>query len=130
MEPSNLNESDSEDAALKSMIRGQSPTIPDDGFSQRVLAALPPPGIARRATAKTISPWTWIAYFGGGTAGILFAASRVANWTELGADAVKLADSLAPAASAFTEPWLTIALTLCMLSLALAWPFYRQHSGR
>jgi fructose-specific phosphotransferase system IIC component len=132
MEPSdlNLNDSDNEDAALKAMMRAQSPALPDDGFSQRVLAALPAVKAGLVTARRRGSSWTWLAYVGGGIVGTSFAAIRVGNWSKLVHDAAQLPDSLAPAAPAFTEPWVSVALALCVFSLAIAWPFYRLDSGR
>jgi hypothetical protein len=134
MEPTdvNFNEPGSDEAALKAMLRAQSPVLPDDGFSQRVLAALPAvkarPVNSRRPSSGSI--WTWPAYVGGGMIGVMFAAIRVGNWSKLAHDAAQLPTSFAPVAPAFTEPWLSVALALCVFSLAIAWPFYRMDSGR
>lgn len=115
---------------MKAMLRAHSSPLPDDGFSRRVLAALPPARTSPMAAERRTSSWTWFAYFGGGTAGVAFAVSRVSNWPKLDADIASLADSFAPAQQSLTEPWLTIAFILCVLSLTIAWPFYRLDSGR
>jgi len=130
MEPSNLNEDPNEEAALAAMIRTHTPVLPDDGFSQRVLAALPRPKPVLGSTQRRTSNWTWIAYFGGGAIGAAFAVSQVGSWPKLGADVARFTESLVPAERAPTEPWLTIAFALCVLSLVVAWPFYRMDSGR
>lgn len=130
MEPANLNDAENEDQALKELIRAQSSSLPDDGFSHRVLAALPATKTNPRTSKRKGSSWTWIAYFGGGIAGALFAATRVGSWAKLAADTTRLADGFARIAPAFAEPWLAVALTLCIISLAIAWPFYRFASAR
>lgn len=130
MEPSNVNDNDSESDALKAMIRAHSAPLPDDGFSQRVLAALPPARSLPRMSRRKTSRWTWVAYFGGGAMGAAFAISRVGNWAQINADVTKVAGAFVPAEQAFIEPWLTLAFALCVFSLAIAWPFYRLDSGR
>jgi hypothetical protein len=43
MEPSGLNSTPPDDAVLEALLRGGAePDLPDDGFTRRVLAALPP----------------------------------------------------------------------------------------
>ncbi|ACB75850.1 hypothetical protein [Opitutus terrae] len=116
MEPSSLNASPQEDAALTAMLRAQSPVIPDDGFSARVLAALPPPQTAR-------ARWPWVAYVGGGLAGAIFIVARAGSWPDLVAGTNQLAGALSTVAAPLTEPWLVLALILTALSLVITLPF-------
>jgi hypothetical protein len=80
MEPANLNSSSSasgDDARLEAFLRQPLPELPDDGFSRRVLAALPErrsPYARNRALACCAglivgSAWAWrqIALTGGMT---------------------------------------------------------------
>lgn len=43
MEPANLNSTPPEDDRLRTLLGTAHPPLPDKGFTQRVLAALPPP---------------------------------------------------------------------------------------
>jgi hypothetical protein len=56
MEPSDLKSSSPDDAQLESWLRTNAslPALPDDGFSGRVLAALPPPA-RHRAPGRAIA---------------------------------------------------------------------------
>lgn len=51
MEPANIKSVPPDDAQLEAWYRTNisSPSLPDDGFSRKVLAALPPPARSRRA---------------------------------------------------------------------------------
>ena len=54
------------EAALRDAMAGAGP-LPDDGFTARVLAALPPArGAGAGAGARAASPWSWWAALPGG----------------------------------------------------------------
>lgn len=121
MEPTDLNSFRDEDAALSALFREQAPALPDEGFSARVLAALPPPAVPSASPAP--ERWPWFAYFGGGLAGAGFAVSHVASSTDLGAGFSEFGRALASLAGVFAEPWLGLAFTLCAISLFATVPF-------
>lgn len=123
MEPSSLNSSPDEaaDAALTAMLRTQAPAIPDDGFSARVLSALPPPRAA--VLLPRPSRWPWAAYIGGGLAGATFALSRAGSWPDFVSATSQLVHALSAVLALLTEPWLVLALVLAALSLVIALPF-------
>lgn len=123
MEPSSLNSSEDKDAALAAMLRTHASTIPDDGFSARVLSALPPRprAVARPAQLR----WPWIAYLGGGVSGTVFAVARAGSWSDFAAGLLQLTNTLSALFATLTEPWLVIALMLATLSVAITLPFTR-----
>lgn len=125
MEPAHLNSPRDEDAALAALLRAQSTDIPDDGFSARVLAALPTP--ATRPGPRAAARWPWLAYLGGGAAGVVVALSRAGSWPDFVSGAGQLGHAAAQATAALSEPWLAVALALTVLSLAVTLPFTRPH---
>lgn len=73
MEPNNLNSPAPGDAALEGWLRTSAPLppLPDDGFSRRVLTALPPP--VPRFSART---WACV---GGAVVGVVIAGIGAAT---------------------------------------------------
>lgn len=123
MEPSNLNSPGDKDSALAAMLRKHAAAIPDDGFSARVLSALPSPS---RAVARTFHlRWPWVAYIGGGLGGTAFAISRAGSWSDFAAGLLQLTNTLNALFASLTEPWLVIALMLATLSVVITLPFTR-----
>ena len=61
MEPSDLKSSSPDDAQLEAWLRSRSavPPVADEGFSARVLAALPPP--APRRVSSSLRGWLCLA---------------------------------------------------------------------
>lgn len=116
-----MNASPEGDAALTAMLRAQAPAIADDGFSARVLAALPPAKTdgVRPAHAR----WPWVAYVGGGLAGALFAVTHAGSWPDIVTGTIQLAGALSTVGATLTEPWCGLALILTAVSLAIALPF-------
>ena len=79
MEPANLNPDSSPEADLETRLRAAiaGPALSDDGFSGRVLAALPEP--------KSRRPEQWIIPAAGALAGLIFVLARGASLTDLSA---------------------------------------------
>jgi hypothetical protein len=127
MEPSSLNSSRDGDAALTTLFRTHVPSIPDDGFSARVLSALPPPEAAVVRSHRV--RWPWAAYIGGSLAGATFAVSRAGSWPDFITGVSQLTNALVVVVSTLSEPWLVLALILSALSLVIALPF-TQSRGR
>jgi hypothetical protein len=129
MESADLNSPRHEDAALAALLRQHRAPVPDDGFTHRVLAALPPiqPVASRAGVVR--SWWPWVAYLGGGLAGTLFAFTRVSSWSDLLAGVGPLGDAWVALGLALAEPWFVLALMLCALSLAISLPFIRPRTG-
>jgi len=115
MESADLNSSANanDDARLEAMLRRASPALPDNGFSARVLAALPPEAEA--------TPWRRIAFcVAGAAAGCGFALWQGVSWPELQADAAQFSAKLANAGSALDNPMFGAALVVTALSLLVA----------
>lgn len=123
MESSGLNASHDHEAALTAMLRRPASAIPDDGFSARVLAALPPP---RPTVFRVRRRWPWTAYIVGSLAGSAFACFRAGNWTDFASGMRQLANALSVVFTTLSEPWLLLALGLVALSLLIALPFTRS----
>src|SRR4051812_15601204 len=105
MEPADLNFPADDDRRLTALL--QSPPLADDGFSDRVLAALPqPPPRWRRATFITV----------GGAAGVVIAFWRTNPWSAIAAQWETAAPALTPLASpsAFGALLFTTVLTACV----------------
>jgi hypothetical protein len=117
MESTNLN-SASEDDRLKSLLQAHSPGLPDDGFSHRVMAALPRP-------RRRVSPHVWL-YLFGGVAGAVFAGLRGAAWSELTATTVEFESAFAPILAILSDPWLALAFTTTAVSLLVAYLITQQ----
>lgn len=54
MEPANLNSPSPDDQHLRTLLGQGLPPLPDDGFTQRVLAALPPPTPKRTLSFRAL----------------------------------------------------------------------------
>ena len=122
MEPADLNPHSREDDDLKALLRLDPPTPPDDGFSTRVLAALPPP---RRAKSFQLRLWLV-----GAGLGILFAAIEGASWSSLSTGAATVAQSSANLVAALSDPWLGLAVALNGLSLLMTFVVNRTTARR
>ena len=119
MEPANLTPTPDEDEALAALLRSSAPALPDDGFSPRVLTALPLPRTVRwawpqiTATALGAAAGLGFAYFKG--ASLSDSVSVVG--TESGAFLAKL-----------NAPGFAFALALTGVSLLIPYVLYRQES--
>jgi hypothetical protein len=131
MEPTNLSSSSpdpQDDARLDAWMRQSPPPLPDDGFSQRVLAALPHP----RSSASYASQRTLIVV-AGGLLGAGVAWRQLATANDLSGTAVRIQNSVEEIRSAFvqsgtslSEPTLSLAITVTVFSLLFA---FRRNLG-
>ena len=121
MEPTNLNSPRDEDTALAALLRASAPAIPDDGFTARVMSALPPAPSPRTTSAR----WPWLAGVAGGLAGAAVVAFQAATWSDFVSGTGALLQSLSIVVTACADPWLVLAATLCAFSLAMALAFIR-----
>lgn len=128
MEPANLTPFDStgsEDARLESWLRSAPPALPDNGFSARVLAALPPP---RR-------DWSWLRPFTcaiGLFVGVAFAWEKIDRAAVFAVSRTYWQDSLAALSRGLeTSAWTTMPAALALaLVVAAASMIYAFHSDR
>ena len=117
MEPTNLNSPADEDAVLRAIAHAGAPELADEGFSHRVLAALPAP---RPNRANRPARWPWIAYLGGGLVGAGCALAMIANQIDLAPAGRQLGNALLALGGALADPWLASALGMTALALAIA----------
>lgn len=99
---------------LAALFRRASPPLADAGFSQRVVAALPP-----RRRRRDLRQLAWCAI--GAFAGIAFAASRGAlSAASLAEGGSELGRSLAPMLEIAANPHVLVALVVTGFSVAFA----------
>lgn len=110
MEPADLNHFAPDDARLDARLRQPAPALPDDGFSDRVLAALPPEAGHARSRRRLMCG-------AGAAAGVLFAAIGFALRPATPANEPGIAAELAQAGQFLFDPVLGVALLVTALSL-------------
>jgi hypothetical protein len=115
-----MNQPSSEDDQLKSLLQAGAPALSDDGFSLRVIAALPRP-------APSITLYVWLYAFGT-VAGIVFARAKGASWSDLATGVTGLANAFDPILALFGDPWLALAIAITGLSLLLTFVINRQQA--
>jgi hypothetical protein len=122
MEPANMNpHPDRADAHLEALLREPAPAVPDDGFSARVLTALPPP-------VGTPLPWTRVAICTGLAVTLTMVALILAGPVDAWAASWSLVESaLAPVAAQLLDPKVLIALAVATASVSYA---FWSSSGR
>lgn len=81
MEPANLTPTP-EDEQLETLLRRVEPPLPDDGFSVRVLAALPPVEPASSGIGAWLNVQTALV-LAGALAGFFVAEAHGARWSDL-----------------------------------------------
>lgn len=120
MEPADLNSpSAPDDAALEARLRQPLAPLPDAGFSQRVLAALPPP-VPAAAPARAHARWPRAAIcLLGALVGFLIARRGETEFsaTEMSA---QLQSSLAPLGAALADPKMLLSLVLTVVVVLYA----------
>jgi len=109
MEPANLTPS--EEARLDTLLRQAQPPLPDDGFSRRVLAALPPRLEARSSRRRTI----FVAV--GALTGYIIAFPHLNPWPSL---VVLLNQFDAAIVASFSNLSLGFSLVVVVLSIFFA----------
>lgn len=127
MESSDLNTPRSEDAELESWLRERSPTtaLPDDGFTNRVLAALPAAGTEAVSARAALSRWRMRSCLAGALAGTAVFWLGTAPSTGAGIDLNQLLKDVGHAAMATSallgDPLLAFALVATAGSLIVAY---------
>lgn len=113
MEPEHLNPNRTGEDRLDEWLRdGAAASLPDDGFSTRVLAALPP----RRARAS--AGRMWILPAAGVVAGLALVISR--GGASTGVDVSPVAGLMTDLGSALPKSGLGLALVVVVALLAVA----------
>ena len=123
MEPTDLKNDPPADAQLEAWLRAgaTSPPLPDDGFTRRVLASLPPP----RATSRRL-----MFCLAGASVGAAFALLNGRGWPGLAAGFAPVAHSLATALGPLDDPRVGCALVVALASVLFAfWRETRQRLG-
>ncbi|MCX6954018.1 MAG: hypothetical protein NTV51_17860 [Verrucomicrobia bacterium] len=117
MEPANRTPPpDHGDDRLEALLRAPASALPDDGFSARVLAALPPPDRASHVARASVAQWC----------GFLAALATLAALTAA-APWMELQTAFAPVSVSFTDPGVLAALVVALGSTVYAlWPALRK----
>jgi hypothetical protein len=118
MEPANVNLPPDEDAQLAALLRATHAEIPDDGFSSRVLAVLPP---VQHSASTLDRPFTRIAiYTVSAIAGLAFAIARGLSFESLAAAQETVRQTLATVSATPDYSSVGIALAAATLSILYA----------
>jgi|GEM_PF-1943265 len=122
MEPEDLTLPARDDARLEAWCRANlsAAPLPDDGFSARVVAALPPPTWSRRLTRQRLCLAGLSAGAAVAVAGVLFSEGPAAARPALGT-------SLAEISTLFATPAAALACGATVVSL---WFAFRSHGSR
>jgi hypothetical protein len=118
MESPDLTSRPSPDDPIDKLLHAAPAPVPDDGFTARVTASLPPP---RRG-----APFRPLAAALGAFAGFVFA---FAGWTPgaaVSADLARLAGACDEVTRQFSQPWGTVALGVIFFSVMFAWRTRRR----
>jgi len=115
MEPTDLNPTPPDDPQLEAWLRASAslPPLPDDGFTQRVLTALPSPA------SKHSAQRTWVCV-GGALVGIAVATFGALSSGSLPASLPVFEDTILTALSQLSVPAFGLALGITILSLWFA----------
>lgn len=129
MEPANLNSSAPDDTQLEALLRQRAAPLPDDGFSMRVVAALPP----RNATTPTSAPakdpqrTRMFVFFAGGVCGAAVAVLGLTLKQGSGADLIETVTALQQNLAVFADTRVALALGVAAVSLLYVfWPLGRK----
>ena len=114
MESANLNREPSDETALKVWYARNTTPLPDNGFTARVLASLPPQR-SRRSVPTTV-----IAVAAGALAGIAFAVLKGASLDRLAALGSGLQNAAASMAERLVSPTFTLAVGVTAFSLLIS----------
>ena len=106
-----MNPPPNDDARLAALVRQSAPELADDGFSARVLTALP----AREAVRRPRLRFVFCA--AGAAAGIGFAYWQGASWSALREGLTPLLAPTARLVAVFADPGIVLALTVTAASL-------------
>jgi hypothetical protein len=113
MEPANMNTAPDDNERLVTMLRETAPALPDYGFSQRVMTALPP------KTHISVFHLRLSLSLLGAIAGLLFAWRNGVSVKSLKLAANQLTGSFAPTGT-MSDAHVLIALAVTLLSLLYA----------
>ena len=121
MEPANLRANSSDDEQLEAWLRAQSavPPLRDDGFSQRVLTALPPATASAPAQGRSALR-AWLCLAAALAGGVMVFSSRSES-SGVAEKFAALLPSLQGAATSFSDPSVGVALIVTVASLAFVY---------
>lgn len=116
MESADLISPDPADRELEGLLRQRPLPLADDGFTQRVLTALP-----SREPASAVSSYARrIFVLVGAAIGIALVAANVESFAALRADLTPVAEGLQQATSAFADPRVVTTLVIAGVSTLYA----------
>ncbi len=119
MEPANVNLPPDDEAHLAALLRRTPAELPDDGFSARVLAALPPP--ARRSVPLLEYPLVRaLAFSLAALAGLVFAIFRGLSLDSVHTLETALLQTLREAPLSLSDSSAVLAFTFAALSILYA----------
>jgi hypothetical protein len=111
MEPANLNSPD--DSRVEALLRRSTQALPDDGFSARVLAELPPMKTAARTPRR-------LAIGAGASIGLIFSAFGILLRPAAPIDLPAIATEVWRATQVLLDPTFVVAVLVAAFSLAYA----------
>ena len=125
MEPANLRGNSPDDEQLEAWLRTQSavPPLRDDGFSQRVLAALPPQATASAPVQRRSALRSWLCLAAVVVGSMMVFSSR-SEPTDIAAQFAAVLPSLQTAARSFSDP--SVVLALIVTGASLAFVYWRE----
>lgn len=115
MEPTDLNSPSSDDRGLEALLRRSQPVLPADGFSARVLAALP-----EKTSSPAPSRLRVVTCLVGAACGVLVAFAQGASFGGLDLAWHEMRDSLVTTSLFFGDSRLVIAFAVTVASLLFA----------
>ncbi len=119
MEPANLNPPPNDDAHLAALLRQNHTDLPDDGFTARVLAALPPR--APRSAPIFEQPAARAIVFSlAALAGLAFAFAQGLTWETITAIIPTLQQAAASTSVSLADPTPSLAFLIAALSILYA----------
>ena len=107
-----------EDSPLLHHWHDRHPPLPDDGFSERVLAALPP-------AAPRYPTRVWLPVAAGAVAGLAAFGTHLPSAADWERASVVLTANLSPLLSVSSTPWLAAALGVTLGSLLVGYLTFR-----
>lgn len=126
MEPNDLKSTPPDDAQLETWLRTNAtlPPLPDDGFSQRVLTALPAPVRRSRVSPRLL------AIFVGAAAGTGVATFKFFTGTPIDFSLPPLGPETTDAFAQLADPKLNVALGVTVVTLVFVfWRDVRRRVG-
>lgn len=128
MEPADLNSRPAETDPLESLLRQRAPALPDDGFSVRVLAALPT-HTPQRTQRVSASPFTRSMFcLVGGLLGAAVAIVALALSPGVTTEASRSLDAIRESTAVLFNPSVALALAVATASVLFAFRGERRRS--